>query len=76
MSNIYFKAINEKDWRTQNFDFLSWKICHQVSFWGSPTHTDIIEFLNFLLQLKNQMSVNESVCSFSIILILKEIMTF
>ena len=62
--------------RFQNFDFLGLKICHQVSFWGAPTHADIIEFENFLLQLKNQKSRSKTVFGFSIILILKGIMRF
>ena len=45
-------------------------------FWGAPTHTDIIEFSNFLLQLKNERSGSKSVCGFSVILILKGVMTF
>ena len=49
MSNIYLKVTVEKNWRSQNFDFLSLKTCHHVSFWGAPTHADIDEFLNFLL---------------------------
>ena len=44
MSNIYLKGTIERNWRCQNFDFLSLKICHQVSFWVAPTHTDVIEF--------------------------------
>ena len=44
MSNIYLKVTIDKNWRSQNFDFLRLKICHQVSFWGAPTHADIIEF--------------------------------
>ena len=42
MSNIYVQVTIEKNWHSQNFDFLSLKICHQVSFWGAPTHADII----------------------------------
>ena len=39
MPNIYLKVTNkEKNWRSQNFDFLGLKICHQV------TIKDIIEF--------------------------------
>ena len=45
-------------------------------FWGAPTHEDIIEFQKFLLQLKNQRSGSKAVCGFSIISILKGIMTF
>ena len=66
MSNIYLKVTTEKKWRISYF----------LSFWGAPTHADIIEFWNFILQLKNQRSGNKSVCGFSIILILKGIMTF
>ena len=76
MLNIYLKVTIEKKWRTQNFDFLSLKVCLQVRFLGVPTHADIIEFLNFLLQLKNQRSGSKTVCGFSITLILKEVMTF
>ena len=44
MSNIYFKVIIEKNWRSQNFDFLSLKDLSPNQFWGTPTHEDIIEF--------------------------------
>ena len=44
MSNIYLKLTIEKPERSQTFDFISLKICHQVTFWGHPTHPDIIEF--------------------------------
>ena len=37
---------------------------------------DIVEFSNFVLQLKNRRSVNKTVCGFSMILSLKGIMTF
>ena len=43
MSNINLKVTVEKNRRSQNFDFLSLKICLQVSFWEGPTHADIIE---------------------------------
>ena len=43
------------------------KVRLQVSFWGAPTHADIMEFLNFLLKLKNQRSGSKTVCGFSII---------
>ena len=71
MSNIYLKVTIEKKWHTPNFDFLSLNSCLHVSFWGAPTNVDIIEFSNFLLQIKNQRYG-----SFSIILILKGIGTF
>ena len=44
MSNIYFKVTAEEDWRSQNFDFLSLKICLCVSFHKAPTHADTTEF--------------------------------
>ena len=47
-----------------------------VSFFGAQTHLDISECLNFLLQLKNQRSGTKTVRGFSIILILKGLMTF
>ena len=60
----------------QNFYFLGLKNLTPVSFLGAPTHADIIEFWNFLLQLKDQRSGSKTLCSFSIILILKGTMTF
>ena len=76
MWNIYLEVTNEKDWRSQNFDFPSLKNLSSCQFWGDPTHEDIIEFYNFLLQLKNQRSGSKTVCGFSIILNLKEVITF
>ena len=51
-------------------------MCLLVSFWRASTHTDIIEFSNFLFQLKNQRSGSKAVCDFSNVLILIGIMTF
>ena len=76
MSNIYLKVTIEKNWRSQTSNFEVSKTYHQVSFWGAPTHADIIEFFNFLLQFKNQRSASKTVSGFSIIFILKGIMTF
>ena len=76
MSNVYLNVIIEETPRCQNFDFRNLKNCHQVSFWEALTHVDIIEFENFLLQLWNQRSGSEILFNFSIILILKGIMTF
>ena len=72
MSNIYLKVTGETFSKRQ----FSGKIFHQVRFWGAPAQADIIEFQNFLLQLKNQRSGSKTVRDFSIMLILKEIMTF
>ena len=68
MSNIHLKVTIEKNWGSQNFFWVQ-KISHQVSVWEVPAHTDIIEFQNFLLQLKNKRSGSKTLCSFSIILI-------
>ena len=57
MSNIYLKPTIEKNWRSQTFDFISLKISYQVTFWGDPTHPDITEFYNILLQLKNRKTI-------------------
>ena len=43
MSNIYLKATIEKNWRSQNFDFLSLKHFSLGQFLGS-SNADIIEF--------------------------------
>ena len=76
MSNIYLKATIEENLCSQNFDFLGLKNLSPGQFWGAPSHEDIIEFCNFLLQLKNQSSGSKTVCTFSIIFILKGIKTF
>ena len=76
MWNIYLKVAIEKNWLSQNFDFLSLKSRLKVGFFGAPTHADIIEVQNFLLKLKNQRSGSKGVRGFSIILILKGIVTF
>ena len=44
MSNIYLKVTVEKNWPSQNFDFLSLKNYPPDPFWGAPTHADITEF--------------------------------
>ena len=68
MSKSYLKVTIEKNWHTQNFNSWSLKCL-------STTHGDITEFSNFLLQLKNQMSLSKRMCGISITLILKENMT-
>ena len=77
VSNIYLKVtIEEKNRRSQNFSFPGLKNLSPCQFWGAPTHADIIGFYNFLLQLKNKRPGSKTVCDFSIIFILKGIMTF
>ena len=66
----------EKKSPTQNFGFLSLKVSSPYQFLGSSTHADITEFSKFLLKLKNQKFSRKTVCGFSIIFILKGIMTF
>ena len=44
MSNIYLKLTIEKNFRSQNFDFLSLKNLSPGQFWGGPTHEDITAF--------------------------------
>ena len=57
--------------------FLSLTASSPGQFLGTPTHVDIIEFSNFLLQLKNQRSGSKTlVCGFSVILILKGVKAF
>ena len=41
MTNIYLKVTIEKNWRSQNFNFVSLK--NLSPFWGVPTHAYIIK---------------------------------
>ena len=75
MSNIYLKVTIEKSVLEISL-FLVQKMCLHVSSFGAQTHLDISECLNFLLPLKKQRSGTKTVRGFSIILILKGLMTF
>ena len=45
MSNIYLKiTVVEKNWRSQNFDFLGLKYLSPGQIWAAPTYEDSIEF--------------------------------
>ena len=45
MPNIYLKLnIEEKDLRSQIFNFLGLKNLSSGEFWGAPTHEGTIEF--------------------------------
>ena len=44
MSNIYFKVTIEKNWCSQNFDFLILKNSFTGQFFGVRTQADIMEF--------------------------------
>ena len=76
MSNIYLKVTIEKNWRSQDFDFLNFKNSSPGQFLRASTHADFIEFENYLLHIENQRSRSKIVCDFSVILILEGIMTF
>ena len=68
MSNIYLKVTIET--------FSKLRFAGFKKFVTGSVFGDIIEFSNFLSQLKNQRSGSKTVCGFFIILILKEIMTY
>ena len=74
MSNIYLEVTIET-FSKLRFSGIKKKLSSR-QFWGAPTHADIIEFSNFLLQLINQTSRSKSVCGFSVVLILKGVMMF
>ena len=44
MSNVYLNVIIEKNWHSQNSDFLSLNNLSPGQFWGAPTHVDVIQF--------------------------------
>ena len=72
MSNIHLNAAIEK------FSKLRFSGSEHVftRTSGAPSLADTIEFQNFLLQFKNQMSRSKTVRGFSMILLLKGITTF
>ena len=43
MPNIYLKVAIEKNWRSQNFNFLCLKNSSPGQFLGAPIHADVIE---------------------------------
>ena len=59
MSDIYLKVTTEI---FSKLLFCEFKNLPTGLFWGAPTHADIIEFYNFLLQLKIQTSGSKTVC--------------
>ena len=40
MTDIYLNVTIEKNWRSQNIDFLSLKNPSPGQFWGAQTHAD------------------------------------
>ena len=74
VSNIYLKVIIEKKWGILQFS--KFKKCLQVTFWGAATHADIIEFSNFLFQLKNQCLGAKLCVAFQLFWFWKELWRF
>ena len=60
MSSIYLKL----KWTFSKLRFIKFSLW--VSFWRAPTHADIIEFSNFMLQLKTQRSEFSLFCIFNV----------
>ena len=56
--------------------FFSRSVFGEPQLMDQVNSTHIIEFSNFLLQLKNERSGSKTLCGFYIILILKRILTF
>ena len=53
MSNIYLKVtIEEKNRRSQSFDFLDLKKLSPPQFWEAATHEDVIDFKTSCWNLK------------------------
>ena len=76
MSNICLKVTIEKKrrtWGAPNQFFGSSNSGELSNTWGVPTQADIVEFSNFLLQLKNQRFWSKTPCGFSNIFNLKGI---
>ena len=44
MPNINLKVTIEKNWPSQNFDFLKVKDLYTGQSWRAPTHANIMEF--------------------------------
>ena len=58
MSNIYLKVTIET---FSKLLFWLQKICQQASFWGAPTHADIIEFY-FKFERNYDVLMSKSPC--------------
>ena len=76
MYNINVKVTAEKTNVLKTFHFLSLNHSSPGQFLEGSNHADIMEFQIFFLQFKNQRPRSKCVRDFSIILILKGIMTF
>ena len=63
MSNIYLKGTIEKKWRSLKFGFCKFKKFVSESIFGELQLTQtLLNFENFLLELKNQRSGSKTVC--------------
>ena len=76
MSNIYLKVITEKKWHTQNFNFINLKSFSPSHFSGSCNSYIYYWIFKLLIATYKSESGSKTVYDFSIILILKGIMTF
>ena len=74
VSSIYLRVTIKKSGRPQSFDFLSLENKFPGQFLVSSNSRRYRWNLKLLLQLKNQSSASKTMCSFSIILILKGIL--
>ena len=76
MLNIYLKATTEKNWPSQNFDFLSLNNLSPGQFLRSSNLHRYHWILRLLGATYKSEVWSQTVCGFSIILILKGIMAF
>ena len=58
---FYFRG-NIRNVKEKDFDFSSGPRLFYSSFWGVPTHADVIEFSNFLLRIKTQKRLAAKLC--------------
>ena len=58
---FYFRG-NIGNVKEKDFDLSSGPRLFQSSFWGVPTHADVIEFSNFLLRIKTQKRLVAKLC--------------
>ena len=56
MLNTNLKRSYWENWHSHSI-FQVWKICPQINFWWAPTHSDVTEFSNLFLHLRNRILV-------------------
>ena len=69
MPNIYSKFPFERNWRSQNFDFLGLKSLSPGQILGSSK----LRRYHWILKLKNQRSGSKTVCGFYYFIFWKEL---